>query len=105
MWSIHTLVDFCTVIPSAGATGLLMLRLRITMFVEFFSRSPPPVNPEDEPTPSTVVLEPTSTWPLSEMIPLTLTVLAAVPVTAVLNAARLVTVTAEELPPPVVPAP
>lgn len=26
LWSIHTLVDFCTVILSAGATGLLMLK-------------------------------------------------------------------------------
>ena len=61
MWSIHTFVDSWTVIPSAGATGLLMFRLRTTTLVTSLIRRPPPVNPDDEPTPSTVVLEPMST--------------------------------------------
>src|SRR2546430_14778699 len=104
LWAIQIRVEpCCTSIASSDEPRKLRFWM-ITLVTPDMS-SPPPVMPEPEPTPMTVLLEATCCMPLTETMPLTRTTAGELDWMALIHADEVVTVTGVALPPPVVPAP
>lgn len=104
LWSIQIFMELSWTLI-ASSDQLRKLRFWMITLVAPSTSRPPPVIPEPEPTPMTVLFDVTSFMPLTAIMPLTRITLAPLAFSAEVRADAVVTVTAEALPPPVVPAP
>src|SRR5262245_44264938 len=102
LWSIQTLVEYCTLIASSFHPEKVMFRMMTLLALETLSPHPVSAAPA---LPRIDLFEPTVIMPEQEMLPEIRTTRAVVPETALDSAEELVTVVAAALPPPVVPPP